>query len=502
MEELMNAVAGSLGYMGGGGLRSAGQDGLAFTDVLDNIDAGIVIYDAGGSFIYVNTVMVNWRNIPRSEYLKMNVRDFYNELDVCVFDLVMKKKQRVSRLQYYRGHSQGGGPARMRIVTGTPIFDDAGNVQYVVTLLQDVDDFSSRFQSLRKQHMVLDPGPAASGKREEEHTLIARSPEILRILELLKNISRLDTTVILSGESGTGKEVFAHYIHDHSLRASGPMVIVNCAAIPENLIEAELFGYEKGSFTGASREGKAGLAEAASGGTLFLDEINSLPLSVQGKVLRMIEDKSVQRIGALRTRKADFRLIAATNQDLRELVRTGRFREDLYFRLNVIPVSIPPLRSRRADIVPLCLYFTHVLCRKYDLQKTFSEHVLEELKACSWPGNVRELKNFVERMLVMTPAAVTVISNIPDGMLLPEAGADGRDAPAPPFPAPEETGLPARGTAQGRRAPALSREDVIEALRLSGGRRAGAAEYLGISRRQLQYKIKEYRLSSRCRYES
>jgi len=474
---------------------------LQFTDVLDNIDAGVVIYDAAGNFAYVNTVMVNWRNIPRSEYLKMNIRDFYDVLDVCVFDLVMRKKQRVSRLQYYHEHGQADGPFRMRIVTGTPIFDSAGNVQYVITLLQDVDEFNSRFRALKDQHQILEIGRSAAEKPAEEDTIIARSPELLQVLEMVDNIAKLDSTVILFGESGTGKEVFAHYIHNHSARASGPLVIVNCAAIPENLIEAELFGYEKGSFTGASREGKKGLAEAASGGTLFLDEINSLPLSVQGKVLRMIEDKSVQRIGALRSRKVDFRLITATNRDLKELVRDGLFREDLYFRLNVIPVNIPPLRGRRADIIPLCLHFTHILCRKYDLQKTFSESVLNELTNYSWPGNVRELRNFVERMLVMTPSSLKEISFIPDGMLEPEAP----DAAAPSGPVfPQESGDYAPSfyaPPRRRRSGPATRDEILEALRLSGGRRAEAAAYLGISRRQLQYRIKEYHLSSRCRYE-
>ncbi|MPM29365.1 Regulatory protein LuxO [bioreactor metagenome] len=170
---------------------------------------------------------------------------------------------------------------------------------------------------------------------------------------MVDSVAPLDSTVLLYGESGSGKEVFTRYIHEHSGRKDKPFIAVNCAAFPENLIEAELFGYEKGSFTGANREGKAGLAEAADGGTLFLDEINSLPLSVQGKVLRMIEEKSVQRIGAIRAKKVDFRLIAATNRDLYEMVREGTFREDLYYRLHVIPLTIPPVRSRQDDIMPL-----------------------------------------------------------------------------------------------------------------------------------------------------
>ncbi|MEA4940944.1 MAG: sigma 54-interacting transcriptional regulator [Oscillibacter sp.] len=328
-------------------------DQLSFVSVLDNIDAGIIIYDAQGNFLFMNTVMVNWRNIPRREYLKMNVHDFESVLDVCVFNLVCQEKRRVSRLQYYRNFQEIGGTTRVRIVTGTPIFDGCGNITYVIMLLQDTEDFESRHRMLLEEHKILAETAVSKHREEEKINIIAKSPEIRQLLSVVDSVAPLDSTVLLYGESGSGKEVFTRYIHEHSGRKDKPFIAVNCAAFPENLIEAELFGYEKGSFTGANREGKAGLAEAADGGTLFLDEINSLPLSVQGKVLRMIEEKSVQRIGAIRAKKVDFRLIAATNRDLYEMVREGTFREDLYYRLHVIPLTIPPVRSRQDDIMPL-----------------------------------------------------------------------------------------------------------------------------------------------------
>ena len=200
------------------------------------------------------------------------------------------------------------------------------------------------------------------------------------------------------------------------------MITVNCAAFSENLIESELFGYEKGSFTGANKEGKMGLVEAADGGTLFLDEINSLPLSIQGKILRTLEEKSIQRVGSTKTKKVDFRLIAATNRNLTEMVHDGTFREDLYYRLQVIPLTIPPVRERQEDIVPLCLHFLHHFCIKYNLQKNLSEQVLETLKNYDWPGNVREIRNFAERIVVMTPKAVKEINCIPPEILESHAG--------------------------------------------------------------------------------
>lgn len=303
------------------------------------------------------------------------------------------------------------------------------------------------------------------------------------LLTIAEQIAPLDSSVLLYGESGSGKEVFARFIHEHSKRKDRPMVTVNCAALPENLIESELFGYQKGSFTGANKEGKVGLIEAADRGTLFIDEINSLPMSVQSKLLRVIEEKSVQRIGAVTPKKVDFRLIAATNQDLHALVQDGKFREDLYYRLRVIPLTIPPVRNRTEDIIPLCLYFLDFFCSKYNLNKSFSEEVLRQVQTYRWPGNVREIRNFVERILVMTPHSVTEIASIPEGMLEDDTSTTlQREVPL----------LPPEGK---NRTP--SREEIIAALKLFGNNRSKVAQYLGISRRTLQYKLKEYQIPPR-----
>ena len=335
--------------------------------------------------------------------------------------------------------------------------------------------------------------------------------------------------VAIMGESGSGKEVLAHYIYEHSERCDKPMITVNCAAFPENLIEAELFGYEKGSFTGAAKDGKIGLVEAADGGTLFLDEINSLPINVQGKLLRTLEEKSIRRIGSTKTKKVNFRLIAATNRNLQKLVEQGQFREDLYYRIQVIPLTIPPLHNRKEDIIPLCLHFLHYFGKKYNLQKEFSDSVLDAVQRYSWPGNVRELHNFVERMVVMTPRATRMISQIPDGLLdiTPDERHDsGKDIPGtkstvsaifPSGPIPQaslpisfsgsitnhfpgDVTVPA--TISGvRRSNMPTRDQIIAALQTCSGHREKTAEYLGISRRCLQYKIKEYHISPRCHYD-
>ena len=458
---------------------------LPFTDVLDNIDVGINVYDADGNFLFVNTVMVNWRNIPRQEFLKMNVRDFYSTMDVCVFDLVRQQKQRVCRLQYYTDFQKADGITRTRIVIGTPIFDGQGNIQFVIVMLQDVGEFETLHSHLLEEHQVLREGIRLGNLNHTE--IVAKSPEMLQVLASANTVAPLDSTILLYGESGSGKEVLARFIQNHSHRSDRPMITVNCAALPENLIEAELFGYAKGSFTGANREGKMGLAEAADGGTLFLDEINSLPLAFQGKVLRMIEEKSIRRVGANNTTNVDFRLIAATNPDLRTLVQEGSFREDLYYRLNVIPLIIPPLRRRQADIVPMALHFLHEYCLKYGLKKNFSDQALQQLQDYQWPGNVRELRNLVERMVVMTPSSTTDIDNLPSEFLGQTAELSDHSFSPP--------GRSLTGTGHRSRTK-LTRERIVSALEVCQSREEAAA-YLGISRRCLQYKIKEFGLSPR-----
>ena len=237
------------------------------------------------------------------------------------------------------------------------------------------------------------------------------------LVRIMNNVASTDANILIQGESGTGKEVLAEYIHEMSERKGKEMVRINCAAFPETLLESELFGYEKGAFTGALGSGKKGLIETAHESTLFLDEINSLPLALQGKILRTIETKMVQRIGSDRPKRIDFRLIAATNEDLSECIKKKTFRADLYYRLNVIPAIIPPLRERPSDIEPLIQYFLNKYCKKYGREKTFSPEVMEILKNYSWPGNVRELKNFVERIVLISAASVYCIRKIPPQML-------------------------------------------------------------------------------------
>lgn len=248
-------------------------------------------------------------------------------------------------------------------------------------------------------------GFAAVKDRTEDFILgngiVAKSVEMRELVRTAVQVAKVDCTVLLLGESGTGKEELAKLIHDHSERP-GPMVKVNCGAIPENLLESELFGYERGAFTGAKKEGNAGKFEEAHLGTILLDEIGDIPLHLQVKLLRVLQDKEIIRIGSSKARKIDTRVIAATNKDLYKMVLEGSFREDLYYRLNVIPLKIPPLRERREDIMPLIYFFKKKFEQKYKLKRDCSSEVVRIFMSYDWPGNVRELKNVIERIYVIS----------------------------------------------------------------------------------------------------
>jgi len=248
------------------------------------------------------------------------------------------------------------------------------------------------------------------------HNIIGKSEKILEIFEIIEKVARTDSTILITGETGTGKELIARAIHKCSPRKDRPFVPINCAAIPEQLLESEFFGYEKGAFTGAMRS-RMGRIEFSNQGTLFLDEISSMSLELQAKLLRVIQEQEFERIGGLKTIKVDFRLISATNQDLKEKIKEGTFREDLFYRLNVIPINVPPLRERKSDIPILVNHFLKEL-REHNKTsvKRFSDKAMERLMQYHWPGNVRELKNLVERLSVLKQQGIIELDDIPSSM--------------------------------------------------------------------------------------
>ena len=309
----------------------------------------------------------------------------------------------------------------------------------------------------------------------EASQIIGNSSRILEIFDTLRMVAPTEATVLILGESGTGKELVADAVHLNSPRKKGPLVKVNCAALPETLLESELFGHEKGSFTGAvaRREGRFKLAD---GGTLFLDEISEMSLLLQAKLLRVIQSRSFERVGGTETISSDVRLIVATNRDLEDEVREKRFREDLFYRLNVVPVTLPPLRERREDIPLLADHFlSEIAERNNKLIRGFSPQAMDLLVRNKWKGNVRELENVVERAVIMARGDVIQPGDLPGHIT-------------------EEGNAPSSGIIPGRPLSDLEREAILSTLEMTGGNRTESAKLLGISRRTLQYKLKEFKI--------
>ena len=310
-------------------------------------------------------------------------------------------------------------------------------------------------------------------------SMIGNSPELTAVLRAARLVAMTDAPVLIQGESGTGKELLAARVHRDSPRRNGPLVTVNCAALPENLAESLLYGHRKGAFTGAVGD-QSGYIVQANGGTLLLDEIGELPPGVQAKLLRFLESGECQPVGQSSSARADVRVIAATNRDLGAEVAAGRFREDLYYRLNVVPLSLPPLRERNGDIVELLSYHTAQIAERYGLDAPrYSAQALKHLRAYAWPGNVRELRNLCERMVILCGGREIGIENLPLEIRQPQASAtSGRGG----FHLPPE----------GVRLDEVEVTLIRQALHKTGGNRSRAARLLGLTRDTLLYRLKKY----------
>lgn len=387
-------------------------DANVLIKLLESSYDGIWITDHVGKILFANSANAKLLGVPRSELENKTTQELQDEgvFQTSAILEALQTRQQVSKV------CNNPRTCLTVLATATPVFNEAGDIQYIFNNVRDItalNEMRERLQDkdeiIRQQNSQLETMKLRLGVG----TIVANSKAFTQVVELARRAATFDgATVLILGESGTGKEVISELIVNTSPRKDKPYLQINCGAIPENLIESELFGYEKGAFTGADAKGRKGLFEAANGGTVFLDEIGDLPLHMQVKLLRVLQQKRIVRVGGTETVNLDVRIIAATNKDLKQMVKEGRFREDLYYRLNVVPIEIPPLRDRKEDILPLVNHFLTVANRKYHTNKSIYSDTIDVLESYSWPGNVRELENLMENLVITTPGDIIRRENL------------------------------------------------------------------------------------------
>jgi PAS domain S-box-containing protein len=370
--------------------------------ILDHSSDEIFVLDGEKRILYVNQACERHYGLKPTDVIgKYNVDLFEKGYwkPSIVPEVYKRKKPCYMKQQTYIGAEL--------MTRAIPILNDSGEIELVVITSTETQTY--------KMVKAIEEDTEIRTTREDDETpeMITNSGKIKRILTFCRKVAPTDSTILIQGESGTGKGVLAHFIQQISKRKSKPFLTINCAAIPEDLLESELFGYSKGAFTGANKTGKPGLIEVADGGTVFLDEVGEIPLALQAKILQVIQDKQFIPIGSSEMKKVDVRIIAATNQNLIEMINNKLFREDLFYRLNVIDVQLPPLRERKEDIIPLTYNFLYKFNKKYNENKVISEECLNTLIHYSWPGNVRQLENLIERLVVISDSVIQV-ADLPD----------------------------------------------------------------------------------------
>ena len=388
--------------------------------------------------------------------------------------MALKEKARVTAVQDTKS-------GRKIIATANPVFDREGRIKLVITNSRDITELLNLREQLEEAQKLVKRYHAELTEYRQQGVLIdgmvVQSPQMQRVLEMARRVAGVDSTVLLTGESGVGKDRVAQFIHQASRRAEGPFIRINCGAIPETLLESELFGYKAGAFTGARREGKLGMIELAQGGTLFLDEVGELPLSLQVKLLHVLQEKQFQPLGSTKPLNADVRVVAATNRDLQKMVEEGSFREDLFWRLQVVPIHIPPLRERREDLSLLVMHFLEVFSRKYAMTRTITSEAMDRLCTYHWPGNVRELENLVERLVVTAEGSAITAADLPDSV---RWGSDNRG--------------PRRGRNALKGVLESLEKRILEETYQSSGSTHKAARLLGMSQSTIVRKLRKHKI--------
>jgi len=373
---------------------------------------GIYITDGDANTIKVNNAYERITGLKKVDVIGKNMRDL--ERDGFISQsatLLVLSSRKITTIQ------QEFSTGVKVLVSSTPIFDENKKIIMVVTNVRDVTQLVNLKELVQKNKEITRKYVSEIEEMRNQllnnTEIVAEDPKTIEIIQLSHRIAKVDTTILMLGETGVGKDEIAKYIHKVSNRNGQQFIKVNCGAVPISLIESEFFGYEKGAFTGASKDGKVGLFELASGGTIFLDEVGEIPMDMQVKLLRVLQEKEIVRVGGTKPLKIDVRVLAATNRDLEKMIVDGKFREDLYYRLNVVPLFIPPLRERKQDILPLIIFFLKQLNKRYNFNKVLVPEALNCLYEYNWPGNVRELKNIVERVVIMSEHDKITKSDLP-----------------------------------------------------------------------------------------
>ena len=453
---------------------------LELQAIIDSSSDGLFVCDGDANVIRVNPASERIHKRPASEMVGRNMRELIPEgfidrsaaLEACM------QKETVSLLQNMPNN-------RKLISIGTPVFDQAGELIRVVVSERDITEIDTLQRELENQEAIKDQYRHQMLEMQqtelEQRKIIARSPNMIKALRQAMRVATADSSVLILGESGVGKGVIADMIHHNSRRADRPLIKINCGAIPESLVEAELFGYEKGAFTGANTGGKPGQFELANEGILFLDEVAELPLSAQVKLLRFLEDGGITRLGATEERKVDVRVLAATHRDLDDMVEKGTFRLDLYYRLNVIPIHVPALRERRDCLVPLIRHYIDHFSLLNNESRRLSRAAIDALCNYSFPGNVRELMNICERLVVMSETEVIDMVDLP-----------GQVAGSVKTRLPEEMDWPETVTLQ--EALETVERNILTKARERYRSQSRIAEVLGVNQSTIARKLKRYGL--------
>lgn len=445
--------------------------------IFDPIPVPIILIDKATRILMISEEFADYLGVRREEVLGKKVLEVDSNTR---FPYVFKTKK--AELSWKHSFQNG----RTAIVNRIPILDDDGEVLYGfgIILFNDVEEF----KNIVKKNKLLEDEIShyraqlkmVLGAQYSWDNIIGESEKITQAKYFGKKAADTDSTVLLTGESGTGKELFAHSIHNDSRRSHYPFVKVNCAAIPDELLESELFGYEEGSFTGAKKGGKIGKFELANRGTIFLDEIGDMPVNMQVKLLRVLQEKEIERIGSNSPQKIDVRVIAATNKDLKKLIQQGKFREDLYYRLNVVMIEIPSLRERMYDLEALCGHLLEKITGRLGKYVSgISESALNYLRSYQWPGNVRELENVLERAVNLADGETILPVHLPVNLIKKKANG-GKHAIRELSAVVEE----------------VEKEAILQCLEYTKGNKQLAARLLNISRSGLYEKLEKYSIEA------